>query len=238
MNTDSIETQWQGDWVRFNNQTTNVIPYYTDESHFLFIPEEAKTLKLTLGFTAVQTDRPQVGTLSLVIDANKDGNPDWSQPINGDENKVSVIDIESSGLSGSRGDVWVFNIEGYGVVFPIINIIKENQYYEARIPYTASAVLIIDQNGNSDIYLDHSNLLAAYGQWRFAEPSQEYSNGTLTMDRFFFDLSYVHDLEEPPEIRPKEEQDLWPWLLLGILLILILIAYFHNRRKKKLYQEY
>jgi len=237
MNTDSLETQWQGDWVRFNNQTTNFIPYYTDESHFLYIPEEAKTLRLTLAFSAIQTDRPQIGTLSLVIDANKDGNPDWSQPINGDENKVSVIDLESSGLSGSRGDVWVFNIQGHGVVFPIINIIKESQYYEARIPYTASAVLIMDQTGNSDISMEYSNLLAAYGQWKFAEPSSEYSNGTITMDRYFFDLSKVHDMEKPPKIRPKEEENFWPWILLALLLFLILFAYIYNRRKKKHNQE-
>ncbi len=231
--TDSLETQWKGDWVRFNNQTTNVIPYYTDESHFIYIPEQAKTLILTLSFTTLQTNRPQIGTLSLVIDANKDGDPDWSQPINADENKVSVIDLDSSELSGSKGDVWVFNIRGHGIVFPIINIIKESQYYEARIPYTASAVLILDQSGSSNITIEYSNLLAAYGQWEFAEPSPEYSNITITMERFEFDLSQVQPMEKLPIVSEKEEQYIWPWILIGLLLLLIILAYLYSRRKKK-----
>ena len=143
--TDTIESTWKGEWVKFNNQTSNVVPFYTDESHFLYIPHEANTLKLTLSFTAIQTEKPQVGTLSLIIDSNGDGNPDWSQPLSPEENKVSEINLESSGLSGSRGAVWVFNIQGQGFVTPIINLIKDNQYYEARIPYTASAVIIVDQ---------------------------------------------------------------------------------------------
>jgi subtilisin family serine protease len=231
--TDTIESNWRGEWVRFNNQSSTITPFFTDESHLLFVPPEAKTLKLTLSFTSVQTQKPQVGTLSLVIDSDGDGNTDWSQPLNADENKVSEINIESSTLSGSRGNVWVFNIQGYGFVVPIINLIKEKQYYEARIPYTVSAVLSLDQTGSSNTTIDFQNLHAVYGQWEFSASSLEYSNGTITMDKYFFDLGNIQPIKEEVFKEEVEETNLWPWILLIIALITIMILYQMIRQRRK-----
>ncbi|WP_455391745.1 S8 family serine peptidase [[Eubacterium] cellulosolvens] len=231
--TDTLESNWRGEWVRFNNQTTTVIPFYTDESHFMYIPQEAKTLKLTLSFTSIQTEKPQVGTLALVIDSNGDGNPDWSQPINAEENKVSEINLETSSLSGSRGSTWVFNIRGHGIVVPIINLIRENQYHEARIPYTASAVLTLDQTGNLSTAIDFENLHAVYGQWEFSNPSLEYSNGTITMTKYFFDVGNIQPVKELIEEPEEEEGNLWPWILLVIIIILALIIYKMIRTRKE-----
>jgi serine protease AprX len=231
--TDTLETSWKGEWVKFNNQTTNVIPFYTDESHLVYIPPEASTLKLSLSFTVVYTEKPQVGTLSLVIDSNGDGTTDWSQPLSFEENKVSEIDLESSGLGGSRGEVWVFNIRGHGIISPIINIIRDNQYYEARIPYTVSAIVTLDQSTLSNTTIDFESLYAVYGQWEFSTPSYGYSNGTITMEKYFFDLSNVQPFEEPPVARKKSEPSLWPWLLLVILILGALIGYSLYRKNQK-----
>jgi len=146
---------------------------------------------------------------------------------------VVVLDLESSGLSSSTGDVWVFNIRGYGFVFPVINFIKENQYYEARIPYTASAVLILDQTGTYNTSIDFENLHAIFGQWEFSEPSNGYSNGTITMDRYFFDLANVQPLMVPPTIKEEKEEVFWPWLLLAVLILLLLALYLIMRRRKR-----
>jgi len=233
-NTDTVSNQWRGEWVKFNNQTTNPIPYYTDESHFLYIPEEANTLTLTLSFSLLQTGRPQVGTLSLVIDATGDGNPDWTQPISMDENKQSEIDLGSSGLSGNRGNVWVFNVRGHGVIMPFLSLLSSTQYYEARIPYTAAAVMTVDQSSTYNTTFEHESLYAAYGQWEYEEPSSDYMNGTITMEKYFFDLAMVQPIEGPPLEEPDEEFNLWPWLLLLALIVLAsIIAYMVYRKKKQ-----
>jgi hypothetical protein len=231
--TDSLESSWRGEWVKLNNQTTNVMPYYTDESHFLYIPPEGKTLKLTLSFSMVQTEKPQVGTLNLVIDADGDGNYDWSQPIDARENKVSEVNLESSTLASSRGNVWVFNVQGYGLIMPLMNFFKENQFYEARIPYTVSTVLVLQLSGTNDTFIDYENLLAAYGQWEFSSPSNEYANGSITMSKYYFELGNIQPLEAPPEEEKAEPPALWPWLLLALVLIAIIILYSRYRKKKK-----
>jgi serine protease AprX len=233
--TDKLEYSWRGEWVKFNNQSTNALPYYTDESHMLYIPADAKSLTLTLSFSVLQTSKPQVGTLRLLIDGNGDGNPDWSQPLNLEENKVSEIDLGSSGLSGFRGGVWVFNVEGYGYVLQFTNFFKENQFYEARIPYTVSAIMTMDHAANPDAFIDFRNFHAQYGQWEFADPSYEYQNGTITMERHFFELANVNPICTPPEPKEEEETNYWPWILLAMALIagLVLFTFYRKRKGQK-----
>ncbi len=230
--TNTIAYSWRGEWVKFNNQSSNLVPYYTDESHKLFIPQDAKSLKLILSFIGIQTSKPQVGTLRLIVDVDGDGNYDWAQPLNTEENKVSEIDLISSDLSGSRNSVWTFNVEGYGFVLPIINLIKDNQYYEARIPYTVSAELVVDHSINSNSMIDFQDLHAQYGQWEFSRPSNDYSNGSITIDRFFFDLSNVHALEKPPEEKQPAEANYWPWFILVLIIIVLFISYLRYRKRK------
>jgi subtilisin family serine protease len=231
--TDTLEYNWRGEWVKFNNQTSNAVPYYTDESHLIYIPPNAKTLKLTLSFIVIQTVKPQVGTLRLIIDADGDGNSDWAQPLNTEENKVSELDLISSGLSGSLGNVWVFNIEGYGFVLPLVNLLKENQYYEARIPYTVSTLLSLDLSNNQDSKIEFRDLHAQFGQWEFSVPSKEYNNGSITMDQFFYDLSLVQPRIQPEQKKQKTETSYWPWILLALILIALFIIYQRHRKKKK-----
>jgi serine protease AprX len=236
--TDTIATNWRGEWVKFNNQTTNFIPYYTDESHLVYIPEDAETLKVTLSYTFIQTEKPQLGALSLLLDSDGDGNPDWSQPLTTEENKESEINIVSAGLENDKGSVWVFNIRGHGIIIPIQTIIKEKQYYEARIPYTVSAVLTLDQSTTSNNTIEFESLYAVYGQWEFSTPSVGYSNGTITMNKYFFELGNIQPYVEPAEEESEEEPNMWPWILLVIILIALIILYslLRRRKKKKMYE--
>ncbi len=82
---------------------------------------------------------------------------------------------------------------------PIQNFLKENQYYEPWIPYTVSVVFSLDQSNKYNTSFDFENHHAIYGQWELSEPSLEYSNGTITLNRFFFDLGYVKTMVNPPK---------------------------------------
>ncbi len=64
---------------------------------------------------------------------------------------------------------------------------------------------VMDLNSKSNSTVDYQNLHAIYGQWEFSEPSSEYSNGTITMDRNTFDLTQVKPTEIPPKEKKKEE---------------------------------
>lgn len=217
--TDTLYNEWKGEWCKFNNQSTNVIPYFTDESHFLYIPEEASSLTVSLDYSFIQTQYPQVGTLRLVIDATGDGNPDWSQALDTNEHKEDTINLESGGLSGNKGRTWVFNIEGHGIILPFLNFWKRNQYYEARIEYTASAVITVDQSSQSNFTLEFEDLHAATGQWEFGTPSSTYANGTISKQCYFYDLAAVGPLEVEPEVK---EPDRFP--IIPFILILLAIA--------------
>jgi hypothetical protein len=229
--TNSLETTWKGEWCKFNNQTTNLQPYYTDESHYLFIPEDAQTLKLMLDYSMVQTSRPQVGTLRLVIDWDGDTNPDWAQNLDMNEHKEDEIDVQSSGQAGK---LWVVNIEGHGVVAPLLNYFQTNQYYEARIEYTVGAVLTFDQSGKFNSTLDFYDPHAAVGQWEFGEPADGYSNGTVTKECNFFDLAMVMDPNPPPEEEKPEKRALWPWILLilAVIAAAIIVFYIYMRKRR------
>jgi serine protease AprX len=230
--TNTLETEWKGEWCKFNNQTSNFQPYYTDESHYLYIPPDAQTLKLMLDYSTFQTSRPQVGTLRLVIDWDGDANPDWTQSQNMDEHKESEIDIASSGQAGK---VWVVNIEGHGVIAPLLNYFQTNQYYEARIEYTVGAVLTFDQGSSFNSTLDFYDPHAAVGQWEFGEPADGYTNGTVTKDCNFYDLAMVMDPKPVPEDEKPEEKALWPWILLilAVIAAAIIVFYIYMKKKKK-----
>jgi len=74
-NTDRVRHAWKGDWNHFNNGQTGAV-YYTEDSHYVWIPNGTTRLEAT--FTAVETsfDTGQAGLLQLDIDLGDDGSND------------------------------------------------------------------------------------------------------------------------------------------------------------------
>ena len=97
--------------------------------------------------------------------------------------------------------------------------------------------MVLDQSAKYNVTIEHENLHAVYGQWEYENPSMSYTNGTITMEKYFFDLANIHAMEEPP--KPEEEKPmlLWPWILLAVLAAAVVIGFLLYRRRKKKLEE-
>ena len=71
-NTDRVRHAWKGDWNHFNNGQTGAV-YYTEDSHYVWIPNGTTRLEAT--FTAVETslDTGQPAYFSLRLTSAKTG---------------------------------------------------------------------------------------------------------------------------------------------------------------------
>ncbi len=232
--TNTLITDWKGEWTRFTNQTSGTSTS-TDQSHFIYIPEDAEKLILDLKYERISTSEGLKGAVvRVVIDYDGDGNPDWPDSITYYE-EHSELDLTSGGFSQNRGKTWNFNIEGIGFNIPgqiFGNPIGSN-FYEVTVEYNANVLLVIDI-GDDDVILEFEEHSSKFGQLRFGPPTDDYDSGKIEMPMRYFDLSKV-GTEEKPEgpSKPFISMDwLWWILLLFILLILIAIVNYYKKHKK------
>ncbi len=218
---------WKGEWSRFVNQSGKITSIETDQSHFVYIPEDAESLTVVLDYEAIRTSEPGVGTLAVVADVNGDGSPDWSQSLmNPSPHKENVINLASGSLSGHRGQVWVFNIEGRGFNFPILNLMQSTQYTEARVEYT---VALIVETSSSDVNATFRDPHAIYGNWM----PLEGGNSTVRLTRQVYNLNNVKPIKEEVEKPGPKAGFPWIWALV-VLLVLLAVAYVYRKQQDRL----
>ena len=233
-NTDTLITQWNGEWTRFTNQTSST-SISTDQSHFIYIPEVAEKLILDLEYERISTSQGLKGAvIRVVIDYTDDGVPDWPDSITYYEDH-SELDLTSGGFNQNRGKTWNFNIEGVGFNIPGLtlgNPIGQN-FYEVTVEYSANVKLILNVV-EEDAILEFEKYSSKFGQLRFGPPTDDYNNGKIEMQLIYFDLTKLEPLE-PPEVPPEpfiSADWLW-WLLMLAVLALILIAIVNYYKKHK-----
>jgi hypothetical protein len=231
--TNTLVTEWNGEWTRFTNQTTGTA-ISTDQSHFVYIPEEATKLVLDLKYERISTSEGLKGALvRMVIDYDDDGVPDWPQSITEYEEHYE-LDLTSGGFSSNRGKTWNFNVEGVGFNFGQIigNPIGSN-FYEVTVEYSIDLKLVLDVS-EDDPSLEFEEHSPKFAQLRFGPPTDDYSSGEIEMPMLYFDLTKVEPLVKP-EVKPEllEDMDWLWWILLLIILILALVAIGSYYRKHK-----
>ena len=237
-----LTSHWEGDWTRFINQTTSPnMVLTTDQSHFVYIPEDANRLVLGLHYDPVSTSDEIISAagIRLVIDLDGDGSPDWEGSTL-PRDQPDEIDLTGGGFSSNLGKLWNFNIEGFGFGLPNIppgNFLGES-YYEVTVEYSVDLEIIFDTMPNATINQEFSNFDINNPKIGNLIPS-----GTANIDQdgvklfsSFFNLNNVHPLEKPVKKKEKEEMQ-YPWfiwLLLAIALaILIILIYLKERKGKK-----
>lgn len=224
--TEGLYHNWKGEWSRFVNQSGKVTSIETDQAHFVYIPETAESLTVVLDYEAIRTSEPGVGTLAVVADVNGDGNPDWSQSLmNPTPHKENVINLASGSLSQYRGRVWVFNIEGRGFNFPILNLMQSTQYTEARVEYTVALIMESPADVNATFRDPH----AAYGKWM----PLEGGNATVYLTRQVYDLNRVHPIGGEVAKPSPGRGAPWLWALV-IILAVVAALYMYTRRREQL----
>jgi hypothetical protein len=82
--------------------------------------------------------------------------------------------------------------------------------------------LTFDMGENGTVYIPTVDLHAIYGQWEFGDPS-EGANGTITMTKYFYNLSAVMVEDETGGDKPVTEPP-FPWWLVGIVAAIAILA--------------
>jgi subtilisin family serine protease len=192
VNTDRVRHAWKGDWNHFNNGQTGAL-YYTEDSHYVWIPNGTTLLQATLTATEADLDTGQVGTLQLSIDLGDDGSNDGSgQGVRVADSWFYEIDVDES----SWGKWAHFDTTGQAVT--LFGILDDPEFFESHIPYTVDVMLTLDLASPVDIAFEQRPDF--YSDLDPAPPSDDYDDsmdGMLTFTRLAYDQQTVVGLIQP-----------------------------------------
>jgi len=161
-----------------------------------------------------------------VADVDGDGQVEWSQSLmNPSPHKETTIDLRSGNLAEYKGRVWVFNIEGRGFNFPILNLMKTTQYTEARVEYRVALIMSISGEVNATFRDPH----AIYGNWM----PLEGGNSTVRLTRQVYNLNNVKPIKEEAKKPAPVAGFPWIWALV-VILVLLAVTYAYRRQGDKL----
>ena len=193
-NTDRVRHAWKGDWNHFNNGQTGAV-YYTEDSHYVWIPNGTTRLEAT--FTAVETslDTGQAGLLQLEIDLGEDGSNDAQ----GEGNRIADSWYYDLTVDESAWGQWAhFDVSGTAVT--LWGFLGDIEFFESRVPYTVDVMLTLDLSQPVDIQFEQRPDF--YSDLNPTTPSDDYENnmdGMLTFTRSAYDQATVVSLITPKE---------------------------------------
>ncbi|MEE9152237.1 MAG: S8 family serine peptidase, partial [Thermoplasmata archaeon] len=240
--TDVLATEWNGEYSLHHGQN-ELQMFNTSLAHYVYITGEAKKLILDLSFTPINLDDPTVGTLTMTIDYNDDGDVDWSgtltDPSALEGQRHFEIDIFQGEFASQRGKLWAFSVYGYavGTIGPFNQIVERSIpiIRESRAPtieYYNSVQQILDFSTSDKIFVDYKDFRSSVAQLRFGEPTNEYEDGLIELDTYDYNLSRALFIEEEPPVIAREGG----WLLLVImdivLAFIVIIALIRRKLKE------
>ena len=192
VNTDRVSHSWKGDWNHFNNGQTGAV-YYTEDSHYVWIPNGTTQLEARFAPTEFDLDTAQGGALQLEIDLGEDGSNDAQ----GACTRVSDTWICDLDVEQSHWNTWAhFDITGQAFTF--FGILNDAEFFESRIPYTVDVTLTLDLSQPVDISIEQRPDF--YSDLDPAAPSNDYnseSDGMLTFTRPVYDQQAIVALIQP-----------------------------------------
>ena len=192
VNTDRVSHSWKGDWNHFNNGQTGAV-YYTEDSHFVWIPNGTMQLEARFAPTEFDLDTAQGGALQLEIDLGEDGSNDAQ----GACTRVSDTWICDLDVEQSHWNSWAhFDITGQA--FTIFGILNDPEFFESSIPYTVDVTLTLDVSQPVDISIEQRPDF--YSDLDPATPSDDYDSeydGMLTFTRPVYDQQAIGALIQP-----------------------------------------
>ena len=202
VNTDRVKHSWKGDWNHFNNGANGAV-YYTEDSHYVWIPNGTTRLEATFAASEFELESVQAGQLQLSIDLGEDGTNDGQ----GQGIRVAdtwYYDIEVS--SSSWGKWAHFDVTGQAIT--LLGVLEDPEFFESRIPYTVDVLLTLDLSQPVNIAFEQRPDF--YSDLDPALPSQDYdsaNDGKLTFTRLVYNQSAVVSLIEPKEDKSESSSD-------------------------------
>ena len=191
-NTDRIRHAWKGDWNHFNNGATGAV-YYTEDSHYVWIPNGTVRLEATFSATEVDLDTGQAGALQLAIDLGEDGSDDAQ----GQGNRLADSWYYDLPVDESAWGKWAhFDVSGSAVT--LWGFLNDPEFFESRIPYTVDVMLTMDLSQPVNVQFEQRPDF--YSDLNPTTPSDEYDesmDGMLTFTRPAYDQATVVSLIQP-----------------------------------------
>ena len=149
IDTDRVRHAWKGDWNHFNNGATGAV-YYTDDSHYVWIPNGTNNLLASFTPTEVDLETGQFGSLQMEIDLSEDGSNDAQ----GSGTRISDTWIYDLDVSSEHWNSWAhFDITGQAAT--LFGFADDPEFFESSIPYTVDVVLTLDLSSPVDITIPH-----------------------------------------------------------------------------------
>jgi len=217
----TLQAGWFGDWSRLN---TGSSPIFARTDHILVVPNGTKSVDVDLTYNPAKSDGWAIGEITVSIDFDGDGSPDWSggNSYSNRGHKHWTVPVSSTGE-------WHFTVEGQAVRLPQpkrLRNLGNNEYPEVTIEYSIGVVLTFDNS----TYVPLGDIHAKYSPLNFGEASN--SSIQMTLERYYYNLSRAV-LPEPEYTPPPEKPVVWwPWMLLA--LAALGAAYLLMRKKKKI----
>ena len=201
-NTDRVRHTWKGDWNHFNNGATGAV-YYTEDSHYVWIPNGTQRLEATFSATEFEAESAQAGQLQLSIDLGEDGSNDaQGQGTRQADTWYYDLDVDSS----AWGQWAHFDVSGQAVT--LLGVLEDIEFFESRIPYTVDVMLTLDLSQPVDIAFEQRPDF--YSDLDPASPSDLYESdmdGQLTFTRMAYDQAAVVALISPKAMGGEEGSD-------------------------------
>lgn len=194
VNTDRVKHSWKGDWNHFNNGANGAV-YYTEDSHYVWIPNGTERLEATLAASEFELETAQAGQLQLSIDLGEDGSDEGQgQGIRIADTWYYDLDVDSS-----HWGKWAhFDVSGQAIT--LFGVIEDPEFFESRIPYTVDVLLTLDLTEPVDIAFEQRPDF--YSDLDPAPPSDVYdseNDGKLTFTRLVYDQAAIVS-----QIKPKD----------------------------------
>ena len=194
VNTDRVKHSWKGDWNHFNNGANGAV-YYTEDSHYVWIPNGTQRLEATFAASEFELETAQAGQLQLSIDLGEDGSNDaQGMGIRMADTWYYDIEVDSS----SWGKWAHFDVTGQAVT--LLGVLEDPEFFESRIPYTVDVLLTLDVS--SPINIAFEQRPDFYSDLDPALPSEDYdssNDGQLTFTRLVYDQAAVVALIKPKQ---------------------------------------
>ena len=192
LDTDRVKHSWKGDWNHFNNGDVGAL-YYTEDSHYVWIPNGTIRLEAMYTATDFELDSLQVGSTQLEIDLGEDGSNDQGQG-----NRIADTWYYDLDVDSTYWGTWAhFDVTGQAMTF--LGIVDDQEFFESRIPYTVDVILTLNLDTPVDISFEQRPDF--YSDLDPTSPSDDYDqsmDGMLTFTRNVYDQKAVVD-----QITPK-----------------------------------
>ena len=191
LDTDRVRHSWKGDWNHFNNGDVGAL-YYTEDSHYVWIPNGTNRLEAMFTATEFELDSLQAGSIQLEIDLGEDGSNDQGQG-----NRIADTWYYDLDVDSSHWGKWAhFDVSGQAMT--ILGIVEDQEFFESRIPYTVDVILTLDLDSPVDISFEQRPDF--YSDLDPTSPSDEYDSsmdGMLTFTRNVYDQQTIVGMITP-----------------------------------------